>query len=124
MKSIQNQYRDLKEGKMSQANFMRNLRMTMPHLVTNVTSFDDSIKILKNKGILSEIALYKKPEEKSIVKSGGSVKLDGMFRDLYGKPFLSGYFLDYNFDNPHQLVIQISKEPAQAGQKKVGRAHV
>ena len=54
MKSIQNQYRDLKEGKMSQANFMRNVRMTFPHLVTNVTSFDDTVRILKNKQILSE----------------------------------------------------------------------
>ena len=54
MKSIANQYRDLKEGRMSQANFMRNLRMTMPQFVTNVTSFGDAIKILKNKSILTE----------------------------------------------------------------------
>ena len=54
MKSIQNQYNDLKEGKMSQANFMRNLRMTMPQYVTNITSFKDSIRILKNKGLLHE----------------------------------------------------------------------
>ncbi len=54
MKSIQNQYRDLKEGKMSQTNFMRNLRMTMPQYVTNVTSFGDAVRILKNKGIISE----------------------------------------------------------------------
>jgi hypothetical protein len=54
MKSIQNQYRDLKEGKMSQANFMRNVRMSLPQYVTNVTSFNDTIKILKNKGILNE----------------------------------------------------------------------
>jgi hypothetical protein len=54
MKSIQNQYRDLKEGKMSQQNFMRNLRMTMPQYVTNVTSFNDAVKILRNKAILTE----------------------------------------------------------------------
>jgi hypothetical protein len=54
MKSIQNQYRDLKEGKMSQQNFMRNLRMTMPQYITNVTSFGDAVKILKNKSILTE----------------------------------------------------------------------
>jgi hypothetical protein len=54
MKSIQNQYRDLKEGKMSQANFMRNLRMSMPQYVTNVTSFGDAVRILKNKSILTE----------------------------------------------------------------------
>ena len=54
MKSIQNQYRDLKEGKMSQSNFMRNLRMTMPQYVTNTSSFGDAVRILKNKSILTE----------------------------------------------------------------------
>ena len=54
MKSIANQYRDLKEGKLSQANFMRNLRMTMPQYVTNTTSFTDAVKILKSKRILNE----------------------------------------------------------------------
>jgi hypothetical protein len=54
MKSIKQQYIDLTEGRMSQQNFMRNLRMTMPHYVTNVTSYGDAVKILKNKGILSE----------------------------------------------------------------------
>ena len=54
MKSIANQYLDLKEGKMSQFNFMRNLRMSMPQYITNVTSFNDAVKILRNKAILSE----------------------------------------------------------------------
>lgn len=54
MKSIQNQYNQLIEGNISKANFMRNIRMTFPQYITNVTSFDDSVKILKNKGILSE----------------------------------------------------------------------
>jgi hypothetical protein len=56
MKSIANQYRDLKEGKMSQFNFMRNLRMSMPQFVTNTTSFKDAVRILKNKSILTEIS--------------------------------------------------------------------
>jgi hypothetical protein len=54
MKSIKNQYIDLQEGKMSQAQFLRNVRLNMPQYVTNVTSFGDTIKILRNKGILSE----------------------------------------------------------------------
>jgi hypothetical protein len=54
MKSIKQQYIDLQEGNMSQANFMRNLRMTLPQYVTNITSFEDSVRILKNKGILTE----------------------------------------------------------------------
>jgi len=63
MKSIANQYRDLKEGRMSQANFMRNLRMTMPQFVTNTTSFGDAIRILKNKSILNENMDPKTEEE-------------------------------------------------------------
>jgi hypothetical protein len=59
MKSIKQQYIDLTEGKMSQTNFMRNLRMTMPQYVTNVTSFKDAVRILKNKGILTEMRLGK-----------------------------------------------------------------
>lgn len=59
MKNIQAQYTDLLEGKMSQANFLRNVRMQFPQYVSNVSSFEDSVKILKGKRILSEI---KKPE--------------------------------------------------------------
>jgi hypothetical protein len=54
MKSVKNQFADLQEGKMSQSQFLRNIRLTLPQYVTNVTSFDDSVRILKNKGILTE----------------------------------------------------------------------
>jgi len=57
MKSIANQYRDLREGRMSQHNFMRNLRMSMPQYITNVTSFKDAVRILKNKAIITEATL-------------------------------------------------------------------
>jgi hypothetical protein len=63
MKSIQNQYIDLKEGRMSEANFMRNLRMSMPQYITNTTSFGDAVRILKNKSILNENIGFKPEEE-------------------------------------------------------------
>jgi hypothetical protein len=59
MKNIQKQYIDLLEGKMSKSNFMRNVRMQFPQYVSPVTSYDDSVKILKGKRILSEA---KQPE--------------------------------------------------------------
>jgi hypothetical protein len=62
MKSIQNQYRDLQEGKMTQLNFMRNVRMTLPQYITNVTSFKDTVKILTNKGILNEAIIISKTD--------------------------------------------------------------
>lgn len=55
MKSIKQQYIDLKENKMTSAQFMRNVRMTLPHLVSSTNSLKDTVKILTNKGILLEI---------------------------------------------------------------------
>jgi hypothetical protein len=59
MKNIQKQYQDLLEGKMSKQNFMRNVRMQFPQHLSPVSSYEDSIKILKGKRILSEAT---KPE--------------------------------------------------------------
>ena len=49
---------------MTQAQFMRNIRMSLPQYVTNVTSFDDTIKILRNKAILTEADIKDKNQEK------------------------------------------------------------
>ena len=54
MKNISGQYQDLLEGKMSQAQFLRNARMMFPSFVTQHNSFADSITILKQKGMLNE----------------------------------------------------------------------
>jgi hypothetical protein len=54
MKSISVQYQELKENKISKHQFLRNARMMFPNFVTNHNSFDDSVKILKNKGLLNE----------------------------------------------------------------------
>ena len=54
MKPIQNQYQDLLEGKMSKSNFLTNVKRSLTDYVSNVTSFDDAVKILKNKRIIHE----------------------------------------------------------------------
>ena len=66
MKSIKQQYIDLREGRMSQHNFMRSVRMSMPQYITNVTSFNDTVKILKNKGILNEATIGINPVESAL----------------------------------------------------------
>ena len=86
MKSIANQYRDLKEGRMSQQNFMRNLRMTMPQYVTNVTSFGDAVKILKNKSIIVESAIKENLEsDKAAIESATGDKISHTEEDDYGR---------------------------------------
>jgi hypothetical protein len=54
MKNISKQYQDLLEGKMNQAQFLRNARMMFPSFVTQHNSFADSVTILKQKGMLNE----------------------------------------------------------------------
>lgn len=54
MKSVKNQYIALKEGKMTEAQFMRNVRMTLPQYISNVTLFKQAERILINKGIIQE----------------------------------------------------------------------
>jgi hypothetical protein len=66
MKSIKQQYIDLREGRMSQHNFMRSVRMSLPQYITNVTSFKDTVKILKNKGILNEATIGINPVESTL----------------------------------------------------------
>jgi len=88
MKSIKQQFLDLKEGRMNQAQFMRNVRMSLPHLVTNVTSFNDTVKILKNKAILTEVDIYGiagNPEAEAEMRAGGqSIKPKQTPEEKYG----------------------------------------
>ena len=54
MKNIQKQYTDLMEGRMTKANFMRNVRMGFPQYVSSTMNYDDAVNVLKGKRILSE----------------------------------------------------------------------
>ena len=68
MKSIFDQYKSVNEGVLSQTQFLRNVKMTLPKFISNTTSFGDAVKILKSKGIISEAkaddyAHYCNPQE-------------------------------------------------------------
>jgi hypothetical protein len=109
MKSVKQQYIDLQEGKMSQTQFMRNIRLTLPQYVTNVTSFDDSVRILKNKGILSE-ADIKSSEGEGKWKTVTGKDLYSHFKEidnLNGQEVLTG--IDYEM----QKNCDLSKLEAQ-----------
>jgi uncharacterized protein YggL (DUF469 family) len=57
MKSIFDQYKLVNEGTLSQAQFLRNVKMALPKFISNITTFNDAVKILKNKGIITEARL-------------------------------------------------------------------
>ena len=71
---------------MTQQNFMRNLRMTMPQFVTNVTSFGDAVKILKNKSIIVETTVKENFDfNKSAIESATGDKISHTEEDDFGE---------------------------------------
>jgi hypothetical protein len=108
MKSISNQYRDLKEGKMSQQNFMRNLRMTMPQYVTNVTSFGDAVRILKNKSIIVESAIKENFDfNKAAIESATGDKISHTEEDDFGETIYwstKNPYVNYYIGSDEQII--------------------
>jgi len=64
MKSIFDQYKALNEGTLSKSQFLRNVKMALPKFISNMTTFDDAVKILKNKGIITEAKLHESMGER------------------------------------------------------------
>ena len=55
MKTLQEQYNLIKEGKGNKQQFFKSARHLFPDLVTPVNSFNDAVNILKNRGVISEM---------------------------------------------------------------------
>ena len=53
-KTLQEQYNLIKEGKGDKAYFLKSAYHLFPDMVSQVNSFDDTTRILKNRGIISE----------------------------------------------------------------------
>jgi hypothetical protein len=60
MRTLQEKYNGVLEGKFSKTQFRRDAATELPQFVSNVNSFDDTVAILKNKGAITEA----KKEEK------------------------------------------------------------
>jgi hypothetical protein len=115
MKSIKQQYIDLKEGKMSQANFMRNLRMSMPQ-VTNVTSFGDAVKILKNKGIITETIIKEELQEIKFNETLGpiiKVMQSLGYKGEYDPTIEEGYIFTKDFADGVMQILMTDYKPDQ-----------
>ena len=54
MRTLQEKYSGVLEGKFSKTQFRRDAATELPQFVSNVNSFDDTVAILKNKGAITE----------------------------------------------------------------------
>lgn len=72
-KTLQEQYNLIKEGKGNKQQFFKSARHIFPDLITPVNTFEDTITILKNRGVISEgigglVTKGKTPDWHSIFK--------------------------------------------------------
>ncbi len=61
MKTLQEQYNLIKEGKGHKGVFLNEAKRNFPNLITNSATFEQAEKILKNKSVLNENYVDLKP---------------------------------------------------------------
>ena len=54
MRTLQEKYNGINEGKFTKDQFLRDARMEQPNLVTQFNGYDDAVQILKNRGMIQE----------------------------------------------------------------------
>ena len=67
--NVNKSYKALLEGKMTKSEFLRQARQGLPQYISNATSFDDAVKILRQKSILSEELVYQNKADKFPLES-------------------------------------------------------
>ena len=102
MKTLQEKYIGVKKGIYPSAQWLKEAKLTLPHLISPYNGFDDAVLILKNKGILKE-------EVKADLK-----KSDESVTDLNDKSYSYGKVsaMNVNFDQMLKgMQIEINKNP-------------
>ena len=121
MKTLQEQYNLIKEGKGNKNAFMKSARSQFPNLFNNLSNFDTTIRVMKQKQIISEVGIggvatggsnpyinwekflaeEAKSEEKKPTKevtdmetAGFDYKDEKNIDNLYGEAFLQGFYTE------------------------------
>jgi hypothetical protein len=57
MRTLQEKYNAIQEGKFSKEHFLAEARMQHPQIITRFNGYDDTIQILKNRGFISDVKI-------------------------------------------------------------------
>jgi len=87
MRTLQEKYNAIQEGKFSKEHFLAEARMQQPQLVTRFNGYDDAVQILKNKGMIIEAKKEEtvKEEYSRVLElpDGNYFAIDGDWEDQY-----------------------------------------
>lgn len=79
MRTLQEKYNAINEGKFTKEQFLRDARMEQPNLVTRFNGYNDAVQILKNRGMISEVEYSKVLE----LPDGNYFAIDSDWEDTY-----------------------------------------
>jgi hypothetical protein len=68
MRTLQEKYNGIQEGKFSKENFLADARKELPNLVTRFNGYDDAVQILKNRGMIQEAKIEEAKQPKPTKK--------------------------------------------------------
>ena len=80
--TVTEKYRAVQEGKMAKREFVRQMRQEYPMYVSQFNGFDDSVQILKNRGLLFETNKDNKKAKQYDEKPALSYSLDALDRGI------------------------------------------
>lgn len=110
-KHIQGNVTDEKVGHSPKTSDGRGSRKQAPEAKKHIMNMNEGVTLGGIKFEPINEGMYEEGQSRS-----SAMKLDGMIRDMENKPFLGGYLLDYK-NTGKQLILWVSTEPAQPGQK-------
>ena len=68
MRTLQEKYNAIQEGKFSKEHFLAEARMQQPQLITRFNGYDDAVQILKNRGMIAEAKKVERREALELKK--------------------------------------------------------
>jgi hypothetical protein len=120
--TLQEQYNLIQEGKGNKQHFFKSVRQLFPNLVTPINTYEDTVRILKNRGIITEgiggvvtkgktpdwhsifkenITEAAKAEEKETTKEVVDMETKGYdykdtknYDNVFGEEFLKGFYTE------------------------------
>lgn len=135
MKTLTEKYNAVLSGKYPQSQFVRDARLAHPNLITQFNGFEDTVTILKNKGMISEqLERYKEetaPEYTYESETADTLSFESIERGVdyeLSKKGLDTVSLDFSEDElqkaREKAIKNLSKDPLYytrllSGQKKV-----
>jgi hypothetical protein len=76
MRTLQEKYNAIQEGAFTKEQFLRDARLQLPNLITQYNGYDDTVQILKNRGMISENS-YSQAEEQLLAAPIGAKATGG-----------------------------------------------